>query len=252
MLVLGVLVQSHYQVFAHTVRAQTLRVLTPIYHIVDVPQRWVDGLLNQWILTDQMQTQLTQLRHENMVLQSTISQLKHAKIENTQLRQLLGAASVHASRSILAELVRVSVRSDPDIILLNRGRSDGIYVGQPVLDGFGIVGQVIAIADQVCEVMRVTHPNSGILVSERTHGDRYALMGQGGNHLRVDSQEGTYPLKVGMILQTTGLDDVYPRGYPVAKVDDITITEAGTQVRLKPMAHLFQSRQFLLIWPKHS
>ena len=83
-------------------------------------------------------------------------------------------------------------------------------------------------------------------------GTRYIAQGFGEQGLRLLHVLKQDRLKEGAILLSSGLDTVYPRGYPVARVSKVVSTpgEMFLTVSLEPIAHLSQAQQLLLVWPQ--
>ena len=64
-------------------------------------------------------------------------------------------------------------------MILNKGRNDGVYVGQPVLDAYGLMGQVIAVDSITSRVLLITDTQSAIPVLNVRNGMRSIAIGVG-------------------------------------------------------------------------
>ena len=171
--------------------------------------------------------------------------------ENRRLRTLLGLeARRRAGRSLVAEVVQVRSSDFRQQMIINRGASDDLYRGQPVLDARGVLGQIARVGPFQATVLLITDNRHAMLVrSARTH-DRYLAYGDG-RGLVLRNVPRTNDLRVGDRLLTSGLDQTYPDEYPVGTVADIAAPPGRDflRVRVAAAAWLHRSREVLLTWP---
>ena len=172
--------------------------------------------------------------------------------ENVRLRELLGAAARLEAPYITAELL--SLDSDPFThqMVIDRGRRNGVYVGQPVLDASGLVGQVTAVSAYSSRVLMVADASHALPIQINRNGLRFVLQGSGQyDALRVIHVPDTADIREGDLLVTSGLAGRFPPGYPVARVTEV-VHDPGqpfARVTAEPVARLQRSRHFLLVFP---
>jgi rod shape-determining protein MreC len=121
-----------------------------------------------------------------------------------------------------------------------------------VLDAYGVMGQVVDISPKVSRVLLITDMQSAIPVRDLRSGVRGVAVGDGSGILRVINITDTTDVKAGDVMVTSGLGMQFPFGYPVGVVQQVLHTRAQNfaNITLMPSAHLFQSSQVLLVWPK--
>ena len=113
----------------------------------------------------------------------------------------------------------VSVRNPGPrhFVVLDKGKRDGVYVGQPVLDADGLMGQVIEVGSTSSRVLLVTDITHAVPVRVIRNGVRAIVEGSGKqNQLNLRQVSFTTDIKVGDVLVTSGLGGRFPEGYPVA------------------------------------
>ena len=66
--------------------------------------------------------------------------------ENVRLRSLLNSSALVRDDVLVAELIGVSPDPERLQLVLNKGRSDGVFVGQPLIDADGLMGQVVEVS----------------------------------------------------------------------------------------------------------
>ena len=187
---------------------------------------------------------------QNEQLQRTIGQLRAAKAERTfeqsQLRQLLALQNLPFLQSlptVTAQTVDEYSSNFTATITLDKGRSDGVDVGYPVVGSGGLVGQVIQSFHHTCVVQLITDGQSKVGV---TFGNQLTgiVDGQGpGNDLTLDLVPPHTPLTKGEVLYTSGLEAAaFPSGIPVATVESFHTPSGASQesVTVDPAADLNQ------------
>lgn len=192
----------------------------------------------------------TKLKAEQILLKQKLQNLLELQNEHKQLQALLKSIPETNTHTSLALLL--GIMPDPYLqqIVINKGKHADVFVGQAVIDAYGIVGQVIAVEPLKSRVMLITSHNSSVPVQDSRSGARSIAVGDGVNKLILQGVTNTTNIKVGDLMITSGLGKRYAYGYPVGKV--IAIDHGGSQfsqVILQPAARLHRSRLMLLLWP---
>lgn len=192
-----------------------------------------------------------QLSARNLILETRVQRLAALEAENIELRELLNASEKLGGRVLVSSVLAVDPDPYSQQILINKGQTDGVFVGQPVLDAYGLLGQVIDVLPNRSRVLMIADSNHAIPVQVNRNGVRAIAAGTGA----IDSLEliyvpSTADIKVGDLLISSGLGRRYPKGYPVATVTQVE-NIAGkpfASVRAAPNAHLDRSRHLLLLF----
>ncbi len=171
--------------------------------------------------------------------------------ENARLRQLLNSAA-HVDDSVLiAELVAVAPDPLRHIVVINKGEDAGVYVGQAVIDGHGLVGQVIEVSRYFSRVLQISDTTHAVPVQINRNGVRAIAEGTGlVDSLSLAHVASSTDVKVGDLVVTSGMGGGFPPGYPVAVVTEVSEGEGQPflKVKARPTAHLDQSRHLLLVF----
>lgn len=224
----------------------------PFQQMVDMPIRFLSWVSDSMSTQDHLVHENEELRVREILLQSRLQKLLVLEKENAQLRQLLQSTSQIAGRVAVARILAVAL--DPNIqqVVLDKGVKDQVYLNQPVLDGSGIIGQVIGMGAQTSRVLLVTDKQSAVPVEDYRNGIRAIAVGTGvSGQLMLINIPDTSDVQIGDLFVTSGLDLHYPVGYPVGVVAKIEPqgNEPVKKIMLSPMAHLNQAEQVLLAWP---
>jgi len=134
-------------------------------------------------------------------------------------------------------------------IMINKGASDGVYVGQAVVDSDGVIGQVNTVTQFWSRVILINDPKHAIPIKNNRNGIRAIAQGNGLN-LNLMHLPSTIDVKKGDLLLSSGLGEKFPDGYPVAKV--VSVTQRRDQPYLEviaePTANINTADHVLLLW----
>ena len=155
--------------------------------------------------------------------------------ENARLRNLLGMRENLVPLSIGASVVTSHLTGQDMVIVVDRGRNDGVRVDLPVVAWGGAVGRVVEVEAGHALVRLLTDPNSGvggIVQGSRAQG---MVVGQGTDVLDLLYVPRFSGVIHGDRVVTSGIDGIFPRGFGVGQVIDIQEKPDGSRtVRLRP------------------
>jgi rod shape-determining protein MreC len=176
--------------------------------------------------------------------------------ENATLRGLNAALPEVIDKRLIGEVISVELSTLRQRLLINRGASSGVYRAQPVITGAGVLGQVYRTGPFSSEIILVTDAEHALPVQVLRSGVRTIALGTGrSSALELPYVPQNYDVKVGDLLVTSGLGQVFPYGLPVARVTKVEKDPAQplAQIMAAPLAHVEADREVLFIWarPNH-
>lgn len=144
--------------------------------------------------------------HEDLADYQAISQLLNFTRENTQLQTLPAEVIGRDSNTFLRS------------IILNKGATDGLAPGMPVVTERGLVGRVTAVSPSSAKVMLLTDPASAVNARLQTSRADGIVEGQLTPSLRMRfiPQEAT--VQTGEVVLTSGLGGNFPPGLVIGQV----------------------------------
>lgn len=233
-------------------RAALSTVIAPALILVDLPFDLLrDG-------QTQLQSRQTLIRENNnlkkqqLLMNARLQRLHTLETENKRLRLLLDSEAVADKRRVLvAEILKIDLDPFSRRVIINKGDRSQVYMSQPIIDAYGIVGQVIEVGMFDSVVLLITDMNHAIPVQSNRSGARAVAVGTGADHeLNLTHVTTTADIKVGDLLVSSGLGGVFPQGYPVARVEQVIARPGETfaQVTATPVAQLDKMREVLLLW----
>lgn len=242
---------DHKQQHLKTVRSVLSVVVSPIQYLVNLPvdmALWFsEGLSSRQTLLEEN----SRLHSQQLLLQARVQKNTALELENRRLRKLLGSSFKVADRVLIAELYAIDLDPYKHLVRINKGSNEEVYIDQPVLDAYGVMGQVIDVNPIYSSARLITDPSHLIPVQVNRNGLRTIAVGTGNIHqLELPYLPNNADILPGDLLVTSGLGQIYPTGYPVATIEKITHNpgQPFATITARPTAHLDRSRELLLVW----
>jgi len=174
--------------------------------------------------------------------------------ENSRLRSLLELRQSTATPGRAAQVLYDAADPYTRKIVIDQGLTQGVEAGSPVIDEQGVLGQVTSVQPFTSEVTLVIDRDLSIPVQNARTGARSVAFGDatahgGGMELRFTAANAD--VQEGDLLNTSGVDGVYPTGLPVAKIDRIErrADSAFARIHCVPLARVTAARYVVVLTP---
>ena len=198
-----------------------------------------------------MQTRLTELEQEQILLRAKTEKMAALTAENNRLRNLLGSAAKLQDNVLVAELIGIDPDPNRHEVIVDKGSNHSVFVGQPVLDAEGLLGQVVSVSPLSSRVLLISDQSHSVPVQVVRSNLRLIAQGSGAlGQLDLMHIQETADIQTGDLLVSSGLGDRFPTGYPVGVVSSIEY-DPGKPFALAtatPSALLDRSRHVLLVF----
>lgn len=224
--------------------------LYPLHYLARAPADLSDWLSENIAGRAALLAENARLREKQIFLNAQLQKLATLEAENRRLRSLLESAVNIPERVLIAELLAVDFNPYRHHILLNRGRQHGVYIGQPVLDQQGVIGQIIQVDFLTSTAILITDPNHALPIQINRTGVRTLALGTGHfQELELPHIPNSEDVKAGDLLVTSGMGGRFPRGYPVGTVTRVEFDPGSpfAHIVARPVAQLDRIREVLLL-----
>jgi rod shape-determining protein MreC len=194
--------------------------------------------------------QNTDLKARNLQLALQATQSQQLEAENAHLRALLELTRRSSIQSVPAEIAYDTRDPFTQKVIIDHGSASGIQPGAPVVNEYGVIGQVTRVYPLQAEVTLLTDKDQALPVQLIRTGIRSVIYGTpSGDGLDLRFVPVSADVKVGDQLVTSGLDGVFPAGLPVARVVrvDRKTDTAFTRVLGEPISPIHGERQVLVL-----
>ena len=241
---------DHKMASFESLRGYLQSLVSPLQYLANTPKQVMTWASENVTTHRQLMSENQQYRLNELKFHEQTMQLDIIKQENERLRSLLASPLRSELKKMVAEIL--SVDSDPfsHQIVINRGASDGVYEGQPVIDALGVVGQILHVGQTTSRVILITDISHAVPVRVQRNGLRLLASGSGQiDRLNHNFVSQSADIKAGDILVTSGLGGKYPEGYPVSTVSFVNNDESREFVRVRstPIAQIDRLRYLLLL-----
>ena len=227
------------------------QIMRPLHWVTSIPDNVMKWGEYNLVGKSELIEENEQLKQEILIYRGRLQRLSELVTENLRLMQLLNASELLVDRILLTKVISVSPTTQRHTITIDKGAKNGAYVGQPVLDSEGLMGQLIRVYNHHSVVLLITDSSHALPVKVLRNGVRSIAEGRADyRRLTLRYVSPTADIKLGDTLLSSGLGGRYPAGYPVGKVvgiHDIT-GSVFMSVEVAPSALLDRSSHLLLVF----
>ncbi|OOF50456.1 rod shape-determining protein MreC [Rodentibacter genomosp. 1] len=223
-----------------------------LYYLANTPRTVLDSVSDNFVDTGKLQIENKVLREQLREKNADLLLLDQLKVENQRLRLLLNSPLRTDEYKKIAEVLTAETDVYRQQIVINQGEKDGAYVGQPVIDEKGVIGQIISVGAETSRVLLLTDVTHSIPVQVLRNDVRIIASGTGHtDELTLDNVPRSVDIEKGDLLVTSGLGGRFIEGYPVAIVQNVSRDGSNyfATIKAKPLASLDRLRYVLLLWP---
>lgn len=239
----------------HTIQRGIVAVLTPVQQGASTVLSPVRSAANWVSQTLNARSQVAQLRRQNQRLIQELATARQYAIENARLARLVSFNDnyqINRFSPITASVIGQDPSPWYQQIEVDKGASDGVVAGDPVVGGGGLIGEVKVVGAGYSIVKLLTDPTfaAAAEVEDGTNGDTGVLVPQAGNPTsmlltdlppQAPIQNGDYVVTAGFSDTTNPmLTDLYPQGIPIGTVTGFSIDQLNNdhQVQVTPLVNL--------------
>jgi rod shape-determining protein MreC len=178
-----------------------------------------------------------QLKNQNRELQTQLLKLDEVTAENNRLKALLDFKQNSKMALVSAQVIARDLIPDHSTITINKGTEHGVKSGQAVMTLQGALGYIYKPSKKTAHVLLMTDRYAvidGVIQRSRAQG---IVEGKGTNGAVLKYVERTEDVKPGDLVVTGGLDNIFPKGFPIAIVEatEKKHISVSLKVDLKPL-----------------
>ena len=208
-----VMVIDHRGSYLERLRLFASTIVEPIYRVAalpsDVARAGSLAIATQSHLVDENRN----LREALLLAQVRLNRMSALSDQNDRLKKLLDVQKDLGLGVQLARLIDIDLDPFRHRIVLAAGSAQSISVGQPVLDAYGVMGQIVEVLPNTSVAMLITDPTHAIPVMIKRTGLRTIAYGTGSiDRLQLPNIPISADIKVGDALVTSGLGGRFPAG----------------------------------------
>ncbi|MDQ0572931.1 rod shape-determining protein MreC [Variovorax paradoxus] len=236
------------------IRTAVGAMLYPVQWVALKPVQMVVGGSRYFEDLQKAQRDEQEARKALMAQAERASQADTLAQDNARLRSLLELRQTTQAPGRAAEVLYDAADPYTRKIVIDQGLTQGVAAGSPVIDAYGVLGQVTQVQPFTSEVTLVIDRDLSIPVQNTRTGVRSVAFGDASAHgagLELRFMAANADLQEGDLLSTSGVDGVYPPGLPVAKIERIErrADSAFARIYCVPLARVTAARYVLVLAP---
>jgi rod shape-determining protein MreC len=191
------------------------------------------------------------LRAENERLNAEVARLHEGSTRLEEYERLLRTRDALAGHEpLIAEVVSSDPTNGRRRVAINKGRSDGLEAGMPVVtEGSTLVGTVTKVESGHAWVTLVTDVDSAVsshILESRAQG---VVAGRYDGSMRMEFVDQNAAVKEGDRVITSGLGGAYPDGLVIGRITEVdgNAQELFQSVTVEPLASLSNLENVLVL-----
>jgi rod shape-determining protein MreC len=194
-------------------------VTAPVQNAISLTRSKVVGFFDEYRELRDAKDRNDQLLSRLAVLEMENARLREFETENSRLAKLLSFKQANKLEGVVGRIIGNDASNWVHSIIVNVGSSDGISIGDPVVDGSGgVVGRVVSVSSNSSQVLLIIDRASAVdvMLQEKRIGG--ILSGREGSECELSFVELEKDVQIGDRVITSGLDGIYPKSLPVGVV----------------------------------
>lgn len=233
------------------IRARASLLIEPAYRVAALPSDVARSLGSAVSSQQQLADENRELRQSLLLAQAQLNRLDTLSAQNERLQGLLEAQKRLGMSVQMAHIIDIDLDPSRRRIVIDAGSNQGAVVGQPVIDAFGLMGQLVEVLPNTSVAMLVTDPSHAVPVTIERTGLRTIAVGnkQNGDLLELSNIPTSADVQVGDKLITSGLGGRFPAGFPVGEIREVSNDRTGmfASALARPAAAIDRSSEVLLL-----
>ena len=211
-----------------------MSTLNSSYHSLSTTVISTTGLyLNLW----DIKRNNRQLVAENHKLRARLTLFEELSKENHRLRKIVDFKAKTSMNLVASRVIGRDLIDGRNTLRINRGTRHGIKAGQAVISVDGAVGYIFQPQWLTAQVILLTDRYAAIdALVQRTRA-RGIVEGQNTQTCQLTYIENLENLQVGDLIVTGGLDNIFPKGFPIGTITEVVKSQygVGQKVHIKPV-----------------
>jgi len=230
-----------------------MKLTDPVHRTAHAVSSGTAGFLGEYLNLVDLGRENERVRRENRVLLGEAKRARKYERQNERLRTLLEFKQGKTDLNLIAARViarDISPHYRVVKLSLDVGQSDAIGVGMPVVSHDGLVGRIVRVLEDSCEVMLIVDARSHVNVMVPGEGVTGVLSGVGDRNAYSARFRFLYksePITANDVVVTSGHDRVFPPGLEVGVItsarasqeEHYYVYEVGPRVNFSMLEEVF-------------
>lgn len=193
--------------------------------------------------TTSLYLDLINIKKQNIELKTQLAEFKaqlgamtELKMENERLSQLLGFKQASKMNLLAGRVIGRDLLHDHNTIVVDRGLAHGVQKNMAALTIGGVVGYTFRVEQESSQILLLTDRYAVIDAIVQRSRARGLVEGVKNSSIQLKYLKRSDDVKVGDLIVTSGLFNLFPKGFPIGSVTSIDKSRYGVtqDVEVKP------------------
>jgi rod shape-determining protein MreC len=233
-----------------TVRLSLSVFAHPIQQMATMPGTALGRVGDYFASQERLLRENQELKSKVLEQSAAAQEARLLKAEQAHLLSMAPGKSRYADNGVIAEVLYTARNPFTRKIVVDKGLTDSIQSGMPVIDATGVVGQVTIVGTFTSEVTLVTEKDQSVPVMLVRNGLRAVAVGSGKDgSIDIPFMPASADVVNGDMFVTSGIDGTYPPGLVVANVTSVEKNAAYVFAKIvaKPAAGVDNHRYVMML-----
>lgn len=198
-----------------------IEISVPVERMVALPVTFIRDVWRGYLALVSVNKQNRDLRSRIAELEDENLQYREAIVASERFRRLRHLHERNDLPMVPATVIAQDLSPWFRSVIINRGKSVGITTGMPVIADDGLVGIVAGTTRNAARVMLLIDPQSRVDVYVQRTRARGTVRGRSADTCGFEYVLRDEDVQAGDLLLTSGLDRLYPKGFPVGRLSNL-------------------------------
>lgn len=246
---IAVMIADHRFRALDAVRLTLSVIVHPLQQVATMPGAVIQRVSDFFSSQEGLLKENRELKTQLLANSSSAQQAKLLATEQAYLLSMAEARKRFDDSGVMAEVLYAGRNPFSRKLVIDKGLTQGVKSGQPVVDSVGVVGQVTNAAPFTSEVTLLTEKDQSVPVMLVRNGLRAIAVGSGKDGtIDVPFMPVSADIQAGDLFVSSGIDGTYPPGLVVAQVTAVD-KNAGyvfAKITAKPAAGV-DNHRFVMV-----
>ncbi|MBN2398505.1 MAG: rod shape-determining protein MreC [Deltaproteobacteria bacterium] len=230
----------------------TLEAAVPLGSAVNSALGSIGTIWKRYVMLVGLEERNRELEETVASLTREVNECREMALECMRLRSLMVMKSELGFSTVAAEVVGRNRASVFRTVLIDKGSSDGIEAGFPVVTAEGVTGRIIEVSWNVSKVLLLVDYNSNIDALIQRNRCQGVLQGAGTSGCILKYIQRSEEVRVGDVVVASGLAGVFPKGLRLGTVAEVEKRDADLfqRITVHPTVDIAKLEEVLVIIKK--
>ena len=238
-----------YDTGTSVVKKLVLELAAPVQNLLKVSIGGIENTWTRYIQLVGLEQDNRNLKNKIAGLQTELNLYKEGFQEAQRLKKLLSLREEHQYNFMAARVIGKEQAALSKTLWINKGSSDGLKPGMPVLVPPGLIGRLTDVSWHSSKVLLLIDENSNVDVLIQRTRVQGIVRGAGSQGCLVRYISKIQDVKEGDMVVTSGMSNLFPKGLLVGKVSHVDRMDVGLflKIRVAPFAEFATLEEVMVL-----